>query len=196
MYLLRFYTHGKNEAFYPPIIAKSLAVAGFGASVLLGAAPANALDFTFSFQDVDGGTNGFVTGTLSGLVEGNNAGPGITATVTSSPGGDGVGFGYNLGGAGSPAFTVTGGNITYADILFGDGTNELLLRPPGSSTLTYLFTPTNTYFDFSSATTTFTPVSAAVPFELNSTVGLATLGICFGAAKLRRKHLAKKLVVS
>ncbi|MEA5575733.1 hypothetical protein [Anabaena sp. UHCC 0451] len=44
--------------------------------------------------------------------------------------------------------------------------------------------------------TTFTPVSAAVPFELNSTVGLATLGICFGAAKLRRKHLAKKLVVS
>jgi len=144
---------------------------------------------------VDGGTNGFVTGTLSGLVEGNNAGPGITATVTSSPGGDGVGSGYNFA-AGSPAFTVTAGNITYAGIFLSNGNDSLQLASPSSGLYTALFTLNNTYIDNSSATTTFAPVSAAVPFELNSIAGLATLGICFGAAKLRRKHLAKKLVVS
>ena len=70
----------------PPIIAKTLAVAGFAASMLLAATPAQAINFNFQFQDTSGGTNGLVTGTLSGLVEGNNTGQGITATVISSPG--------------------------------------------------------------------------------------------------------------
>jgi hypothetical protein len=81
----------------PPIIAKTLAVSGFAASVLLAATPAHAISFNFQFQDTQlGGTNEFVTGTLDGLVEGNNSGQGITATVTSSPGGQGVGSGYSF----------------------------------------------------------------------------------------------------
>ena len=186
------------------IIAKTLAVTGFAASVLLTAAPAHALDFTFSFQDTDGGdgtvtgTQGYITGTLSGLVEGSNSGTGITATVTSSPGGNGVGSGYSYLGGGTKAFVVSGGNIIFADVYFGDSSsdpNYLYLGTLGNSgynselvndSISY------SYGDSSSSTTKFTPV----PFELNSTVGLATLGICFGAAKLRRKYLAKKLAVS
>ncbi len=74
----------KIKIFTPPIIAKTLAVTGFATSILLGAAPAHAINFNFQFQDTFGGTNGFVTGTLSGLVEGNNTGLGITATVIQS----------------------------------------------------------------------------------------------------------------
>lgn len=154
---------------------------------------------------MDGGTNGFVTGTLSGLVEGDNAGPGITATVTSSPGGEGLGSGYNFqSGSG---FVVTGGNINSADAQFYRDWNGFgFLDPTTLSLGTFgngdggfssgLNNPFFSYIDFSNSSTIFTPVSAAVPFELNSTAGLATLGICFGAAKLRRKHIAKKLVVS
>ncbi|WP_353932124.1 hypothetical protein WJM97_05940 [Okeanomitos corallinicola TIOX110] len=180
-----------------PIIAKALTVAGFVASVLLGATPANALDFTFSFQDV--GTNGFVTGTLSNLVEGNNAGSGITAAVTSSPSGGGVTSGYNFlsTSSGGNAFVVTGGNITFANVLFGYASIELYLGTPGNLGYTSaLFSSGSFYYSTSSRyTIQFAPVTA-VPFELNSTVGLATLGICFGAAKLRRKHLAKKVNVT
>ncbi|MDM3859662.1 MAG: hypothetical protein PT118_07430 [Aphanizomenon gracile PMC644.10] len=79
-----FNCHDQDQYLYPPIIAKTLAVSGFAASVLLAATPAHAISFNFQFQDIDGGTNGFVTGTLSGLVKGNNPGSGITATVTSS----------------------------------------------------------------------------------------------------------------
>ncbi|MDD1445523.1 hypothetical protein MEN98_05145 [Dolichospermum sp. ST_sed8] len=35
-----------------------------------------------------------------------------------------------------------------------------------------------------------------VPFEPNAAVGIATLGFCFGAAKVRKNHLAKKRMVS
>ncbi|MFM2060933.1 MAG: hypothetical protein RLZZ507_603 [Cyanobacteriota bacterium] len=178
-------------------------MAGFATSVLLGASPANALDFTFSFRDVNGSpapTNGFVTGTLSGLVEGNNLGPGITATVTSSPGGDLLGT-YNFGGTQTgTAFIVTGGNITFADAGFDNGNNAFLFLGTfgsiGFSNQLLDFSDGNpSYADPSRSTTQFAPATA-VPFELNSTVGLATLGLCFGAAKLRRKHLAKKRMIS
>ncbi|MFM6024034.1 MAG: hypothetical protein ACKPER_14095, partial [Dolichospermum sp.] len=65
---------------------------------MLGAVPAKAitlLDFSFQFNDVTGGTNGLVKGTLSGLREGNNDGTGIIANVTQSPGGQGLGT-YNF----------------------------------------------------------------------------------------------------
>jgi hypothetical protein len=171
-------------------------VAGFATSVLLGASPANALDFTFSFQDTTF-TNGFVTGIVSGLVEGNNTFGPITATVTSTPNGDFLGT-YNLTGfAGSGSFFVDNGVITSASAGFSNNSDRLLLsfNDPGSSGIleSGFF---SVYLDNNSVTTQFAPVSAAVPFELNSTVGLATLGLCFGAAKLRRKRLAKKPMIS
>ena len=108
-----FDCHGQDQYLYPPIIAKTLAVSGFATSVFLSAAPAHAISFNFQFRDIQaGGTNGLVKGTLSGLKEGSNPGTGITATVTSSPSGKGVGS-YDFATAGSNAFTVTNGNIGF-----------------------------------------------------------------------------------
>ncbi|MEA5579211.1 hypothetical protein [Anabaena sp. UHCC 0451] len=164
--------------------------------MLLGASPANALDFNFSFQDTNG-TNGFITGTVSGLVEGNNTSGPITATVTSTPNGDYLGI-YDLDGyGGSGSFFVDNGVITSANAGFSNNSDGLQLsfgNPDFTAILPSRLFPV--YLDNNSATTQFAPVSAAVPFELNSTVGLATLGLCFGAAKLRRNRLAKKRIVS
>ncbi len=170
--------------------------------MLLGAAPAHALNFTFRFQDVNGGSNGFVTGTLSGLVDGDNAGPGITATVTSSPGGEGLFSDYIFVGSseGGNAFTVTSGNITFANAFFGSSSSAYSLFLGTGENSGYFSQLTDAdsnfnYVDVSNSTTQFT-AATPVPFELNSAVGIATLGFCFGAAKVRKNHLAKKRMVS
>lgn len=172
---------------------------------MLAAAPAHALDFNFRFQDVYGsnginGTNGFIEGTLTGLVEGNNAGPGITATVTSSPNGDGIGSGYSFYATvnfGNNAFTVTGGNISFANALFITQGNSLGLGTPGNNGyVNRLYTGSSEFADYSRVTIQFTSAATPVPFEPNSTVLIATLGFCFGAAKVRRNQLAKKRMVS
>ncbi|MBD2442640.1 hypothetical protein H6G25_05365 [Dolichospermum sp. FACHB-1091] len=190
----------------PPIIAKTLAVSGFAASVLLAATPAHAISFNFSFQDTDGGTNGFVTGTLIGLEEGDNPGSGITATVTSSPGGEGVGSGYSFSSTNGSglAFTVINGNITFANAGFINPINPpfayaLLLGTTGNKGSNNLLTDLATfaYADSANSTIQFTAATPTpVPFEPNPAVGGAILGFCFGAAKLRRNHLAKKRMVS
>jgi hypothetical protein len=189
-----------------PIIAKTLSVTGFATSVLLGATPAHALDFNFQFRDIQsgtGGTNGLVTGTLSGLVEGSNSGTGITATVTSSPGGQGLGSGYVFNSAknGGNAFTVTSGNITLANAAFTNSSSGNSLYVSSNYPTTWFpqlagGTGFN-YYDLSTGSTTAQFTAATpVPFELNSTVGIATLGFCFGAAKVRKNHVAKKRMVS
>jgi hypothetical protein len=170
--------------------------------VLLAATPAHAIIFNFQFQDTPlGGTNEFVTGTLDGLVEGNNSGQGITATVTSSPGGQGVGSGYSfLNSINGKAFTVTNGNITVADAFFVNSANNtyLFLGTPGNNGYYNELTGNHyAYADFSNATTQFTAAtSTPVPFESSPIALPASLAVCFGAAKLRRNHLAKKRMVS
>ena len=174
--------------------------------MLLAATPAHAISFNFQFQDT-ADTNRFVTGTLSGLVEGNNPGERITATVTSSPGGKGVRSGYSFhstsGYPGTPAFTVTDGKMTFADALFFNSASNTYLslgtfnNGGNSSELRTLSVLPFSYGDFSNATTQFTAATPTpVPFEPNPAVGGAILGFCFGAAKLRRNHLAKKRMVS
>ncbi|MEA5618603.1 hypothetical protein VB711_12260 [Cronbergia sp. UHCC 0137] len=166
---------------------------GFVASVLLNVTPANALSFTFSFQNVNGDapTGGFVTGTLDGLVEGDNSGTGITATVLSSPGGGLGAYSFNGTANSANAFVVNGGNITFADAEFIQGNNVLNLGTPGNSGFGSILVDFPSYSfdyaDFSNATTTFTPATP-VPFEFNPTLGLATLGIWFGVSKLRKKY--------
>ena len=183
----------------PPIIAKALAVSGFAASVLLAATPAHAISFNFQFQDTNG-NNGLVTGTLSGLVQGNNPGPGITATVISSPGGKGLGSGYNFVTANTVgnAFTVTSGEITFADVLFvNSARNSLFLGTSAAVFSSQLAGPGFVYTDFTDTTTQFTAAtSTPVPFESSPIALPASLAVCFGAAKLRRNHLAKKRMVS
>jgi hypothetical protein len=140
-------------------------------------------------------------------VEGNNAGTGITATVTSSPGGKGVGSGYNFFDYfGGNAFTVTSGNITVANALFVNSANSALslyLGTPGNGNIdfsTRFMDAVDNSFDYqdnSNATTQFTAAtSTPVPFESSPIALPASLAVCFGAAKLRRNHLAKKRMVS
>lgn len=171
--------------------------------MLLAATPAHAISFNFQFQDIDRGTNSLVTGTLSGLVEGNNSGTEITATVTSSPGGQGVGSGYSFSSSinGGLAFTVTNGNITFADALFiHPDYIYLSLGTPGNNGFYSQLGDiggTFNYLNLSNSTIQFTAATPTpVPFEPNPAVGGAILGFCFGAAKLRRNHLAKKRMVS
>ncbi|MDB9536129.1 hypothetical protein PN451_09835 [Dolichospermum planctonicum CS-1226] len=195
-----FNCHDQDQYLYPPIIAKTLAVSGFAASVLLAATPAHAISFNFQFQDISGGTNGFVKGTLSGLVEGNNPGPGITATVTSSPGGQGVASNYSFYNVyRGPAFTVTNGNITFADAQFVNPANISLFlgttRDTYYSELADYNNGSFDYYDYSNATTQFT-AATPVPFEYSPIALPASLAVCFGAAKLLKNHRAKKRMVS
>lgn len=196
-----FNCHDQDQYLYPPIIAKTLAVSGFAASVLLTATPAHAISFNFQFQDRQtGGTNGFVKGTVSGLVEGNNPGPGITATVTSSPGGQGVASNYSFYDVyRGPAFTVTKGKITFADVLFVKDDNKLFLGTTGNNGYYSELIDNNNfsfdYYDDSNATTQFT-AATPVPFEYSPIALPASLAVCFGAAKLLKNHRAKKRMVS
>ncbi|MBE9249272.1 hypothetical protein IQ226_08860 [Dolichospermum sp. LEGE 00240] len=171
--------------------------------MLLAATPAHAISFNFQFQDIDGGTNGFVKGTLIGLVEGNNLGPGITATVTSSPGAGGVASDYSfyrtLGGG--QAFTVTNGNITFADVHFMNPANNLYLGTLGNGIFGYGNQLVGSspspfiYLDFSNSTTQFT-AATPVPFEYSPIALPASFAVFFGAAKLLKNHRAKKRMVS
>ena len=169
---------------------------------MLAAAPAHAINFNFQFRGVDIGNNEFVTGTLSGLVEGNNTGQGITATVISSPFGAGVtGTNFLYGFVVGSGLTVTGGNITFADayLLYHPVLGQLWLGTPGnngSSSIIYAG-GYSWAADNNNSTTQFTAAtSTPVPFESSPIALPASLAVCFGAAKLRRNHLAKKRIVS
>ncbi|MDD1416495.1 hypothetical protein MEN41_18315 [Dolichospermum sp. ST_con] len=131
-------------------------------------------------------------------MEGNNSGTGITATVTSSPGGQGLGSGYSFSDGSANAFVVTSGSITYADAKFIRGSDKLLVSTidsvnyfPALDASGYIYVDNNP-----GAAATFTAAATPVPFEPNAAVGIATLGFCFGTAKVRKNHLAKKRMVS
>jgi hypothetical protein len=98
------------------------------------------------------------------------------------------------------AFTVTNGNITVADAFFVNSANNtyLFLGTPGNNGYYNELTGNHyAYADFSNATTQFTAAtSTPVPFESSPIALPASLAVCFGAAKLRRNHLAKKRMVS
>jgi hypothetical protein len=106
---------------------------------LITAPPAHALKFNWSFdvtESNDGsgpalGT-GSVTGTIDGLVEGDNDGSAVTIQVISSPGGNLLGGGWNLqsfgpGVVAQKGFNVSGGVVTLASAGFErNGYNEQL----------------------------------------------------------------------
>ena len=103
-----------------------------GASLAAFAAPVAGQTFSWSF---DNGWNGapdqFVTGTIS-LMEGVNAASGLLFTVTSTPNGQGLGS-FTWYGTGT--FTVTDGQVTYANALFGDDNHSLYFgTQPGDGT--------------------------------------------------------------
>jgi len=161
--------------------------------------PAQALSFGFSFANLGGtpptGANQLITGTIDGLVEGNNTGAGVTATVLSTPNNQLVGsYSFSSTNGGSPnAFVVTNGNITFVDALF-TGTNVGLLfgsagvnnvPPNGGSMLTNGFS--DFFFD-GTQPATFT----AVPWETDA---LPVIGstVLFGVGLWTKRKFAKPL---
>ncbi len=163
-------------------------------------APAMALSFNWSFEaglgsipDTDIGQT--ITGTISGLVEGDNDGTGLTITVDSTPSGDLLGSGWTLDTAGSsdPAFVVTGGMVTFANAFYtrNSGTNVLLFGLNGT------FDPA-----LSDGVTVWTDIDGDTVFEGmiqdvpegSMSSGLASLGLLgFGFQLKRKRHSAQNV---
>jgi hypothetical protein len=166
-----------------PLIASSLALAGANLAL---ATPAHALTFNWSFVTEAGSTGGegqTISGTISGLVEGNNPGAGLTVTVDSTPTGELVGGGWNFGGnGGGLAFTVTGGAVTFARAIYLSSTVV------GSNSVRLFFGEFGGFIPqlvdlngsnpnwFTSSPTTFTPVSTPTVPEPGSALALLGLG--------------------
>jgi hypothetical protein len=163
--------------------------------------PAQAISVKFSFANLSGqaptGADQLVTGTIDGLVEGDNSGVGVTATVLSTPTGKHLGdysFG-SINGVSPNAFIVTGGNITFADATFMSNTNEVFLAfvtagvlpdPPNGSSI--LYGPVTFFDDTQPATFTATPV----PWETDA---LPVIGstVLFGFGLWAKNKFAKPL---
>ncbi len=135
-----------------PTMNKSVSC-GVGTAVFfvgLASTPAYALTFDWSFVVTGGGGVGFpsavggsVSGIIDGLVEGSaNQCTGsntCTVEITSVPGGFLLGGGWQFNGPPNgvgAAFSVSGGNVTFANARFTRGNDELLF---GTS-------PFNTYY--------------------------------------------------
>jgi hypothetical protein len=162
--------------------------------------PAQAIKVGFSFANLSGngptGADQLVTGTIDGLIEGNNSGAGVTATVLSTPTGQYLGD-YSFNGVSPNAFIVTGGNITFANARFLSNTNILLLfktagvsqdPPDGSSLLTDSLSTVKFFDDTQPATFTATPV----PWETDA---LPVIGstVLFGLGLWAKNKFAKPL---
>jgi hypothetical protein len=106
-----------------------------GASLIAFAAPATAqMTFNWSFDNSwYGVSDQFVTGTISGLSEGVNSAHGLSITITSTPNGEALGP-ADLFGSGT--FTVTDGEVTYANAVFGSDAGFSLYfgTQPGNGT--------------------------------------------------------------
>jgi hypothetical protein len=168
--------------------------------------PAQAIKVGFSFANLNGdsptGADQLVTGTIDGLIEGNNTGAGVTATVLSTPTGEYLGdYSFDNIPGGSPnAFIVTGGNITFADVVFFDISNNDDLRvltflsagvspdlPNGFSQLT-----DNRFLGFFDSTQPATFTATPVPWETDA---LPVIGstVLFGFGLWARNKFAKPL---
>jgi hypothetical protein len=180
-----------------PLIASSLALAG-AALAISTATPAHALTFTWSFVTGDSSTGGggqTISGTISGLVEGNNDGTGLTITVDSTPTGELTGGGWTFVEAflGGPAFTVTGGVVTFADAFYSSstvvGSNNAALFFGGFGGFVPELSDSNDFDPFwlSFSPNTFTPVSTPTVPEPGSVVALLGLGALSIAGRKLRK---------
>ena len=168
--------------------------------------PAQAISVGFSFSNLSGdlppnGADQLVTGTIDGLIEGNNSGAGVTATVLSTPTGEYLGdysFG-NINGGSPNAFIVTGGNITFADAVFLINTNDDLRlltflsagvsldRPNGFSQLN-----DHRFLGFLDDTQPATFTATPVPWETDA---LPVIGstVLFGLGLWAKNKFAKTL---
>ena len=137
--------------------------------------------FTPSFYSPAGSGN--VSGTITGLLD-DTAGQlsGITVNVLSAPNGLTNTFNFTnyLGGLG---FTVSGGNVTYADALYQDSSSNFLYigtDPVNTGYFPQYQGTTGGFFSYDSPWSPTTFTSASVPSPL------AILGVGAAAAFSRR----------
>jgi hypothetical protein len=192
------------------ILVNLIKVSTMGGVIFMGlnllSEPAQAISVKFSFANLNGdaptGADQLVTGTIDGLVEGDNSGVGVTATVLSTPTGQLLGnYDFLKVEFGSPnAFIVTNGNITFtdADFRFQSNINVPLIFltagvfrgwPNGGSQLVDSNSSVNGFYDRTQSAT-FT--ATAVPWETDA---LPVIGstVLFGLGLWAKNKFAKPL---
>jgi hypothetical protein len=162
-----------------------LATAALAAALI--ASQALALDFKFSFDGTNGTLSGTVTGKIFGLLD-NATSPATDLMISSAPSAFGISTPYDMFPTTTAInfFTLLNGVIVDAQFLSGDptGTFELGLNFAGQNNLKNPATAT-TYnnLGFAGATYTAIAVPAPVPEPVSASLlilGLAGLGLTLG----------------
>jgi hypothetical protein len=184
------------------LVAKSIAIA----AALVGgmAQPAQALDFFFSFNNVNGTTNGTVSGRIIGLEDNTPNQMADNVFIDDFPAGLGGAFNNMSNDAltwsnvAAHSFTVTNGNLTSANFNALDTSNSetdfLRLNFAGTTNNLSLDGFSTSVSNFNSLTgLTFTPVP--FEFEFEASLGLMALSAIFGGFAYLKKRPSNKLAI-
>ena len=158
---------------------------------------AQALDFSFSFDDTAGANQGTVTGKITGLSDDTNDQQPATVTVDGAP--SDLNFSslpLNLNYQNGDGFDVSGGMITNASALYSDATSQIRFNFGGAevNSLKNIADSTNVLTSRAGdgfANITYTNDATPVPFGVAPNMGIIILGGMYGASRLRKKLAAK-----
>lgn len=162
---------------------------------------AQAFDFTFSFDNVNGTVPGTVEGIITGLEEGTGAADSVK--ITSFPAG--LAGSFDNGNDATlwlfqmaNSFTVNSGSIVAADFLaihaVGNSSDILCLGScftNNANSLTLDNDSTNTANNDGFAGATYT-AATSVPFGVSTDLSLLILGGIYGVSRLRKRMAANK----
>jgi hypothetical protein len=173
------------------VTVKNLLIAAAGALALVSAGSAQALTYEWSFDDTT--TGQVVDGTISGLVEGQNALSAVTVTLLGSadPSAPGTGWaadtvlGYNNSSSG---FTVSDGLVTFASGLYtlavAGGTDYLFFgSSPGTTYYPQLVTQNINQTDMN-----VPEQFAAIPEPSSWALLIAGFGLAGASLRLARRR--------
>ena len=178
-------------------LAKAAGV-GFATTLALAATANNAqaLDFTFSFDNGFGSTPGTVKGNITGLNEGTGAANSVI--ITDYPAGLGGTFDEGndatlWSNQTSNSFTVSSGSITAANFGADSNTGDdvFCLNCGSYNGLTLDDLNTDTVNDEGFAGATYS-AATPVPFGVSTDLSIIILGSLYGASRLHKRIAAGK----